>query len=124
MDDDPARAALAYQRMSKEKRDRTIWAKTAQEAISVLEDKAYIENLTEVHLDHDLAGHYYQNPTDENCGMEVVRFLEKMDVNTISHIKFTVHTHNYFGGYKMRDRLDKAGLNVKFIPFGLENEVL
>ena len=79
MDDDPARAVLAYNRMKPEDRSKTIWCMTAKEAIITLQD--YKDSLTAVMLDHDLEGESFVNSKREDCGMEVVRFLEKMNKN-------------------------------------------
>ena len=122
MDDDPNRAALAYQRWSKERCNRTLWCLTAAEAIDVLRN--YVNELEEVHLDHDLGGETYVDIRREDCGMEVVRWLEqrhrtpKLDFVGYTKINFIVHTHNIPAGLKMQDRLQKLGLTVKFTPFG------
>ena len=121
MDDDPARAALAYQRMKPEDRDRTIWCRTAKEAIITLKD--YKNSLTAVMLDHDLEGESFVNSKRDDCGMEVVRVLEKMNkensLENLTKVKFIVHTWNIEAGLIMEKRLREIGLKVIFIPFGL-----
>ena len=119
LDDSPERAALAYQRMPEEKRNRTIWAQTAQEAIDVLNEY----ELDEVYLDHDLGGTKFQDTRAENCGMEVVRFLEKNLTAKHKETKFIVHSHNIPAGKRMTERLLSIGLDVKYIPFGMSSEV-
>ena len=52
VDGSPERMALAYKRLSEDKRNNAIWAQTVEEAISVLEE--YSERVTEVSLEHDL----------------------------------------------------------------------
>lgn len=123
MDDCPERAALAHQWMTPERRDRTMWCMTAAEAISVIGDEAYRKELETVHLDHDLGGKRFQDPTEENCGMEVVRFIETLDPETLKHIRFNIHTHNPPAGKEMTVRLLKLGLKAAYNPFG-RKEVL
>ena len=127
LDDDQNRAAVAYNRMVPEKRNVTIWCKTSFEAISVLDDDDYVTKLTEVHLDHDLGGKHFQDPTEENCGMEVIRFIEKSEETNpgrYKHISFTIHSFNFDAGKEMCSRLMDLSIEVKYIPFGYTNEVL
>lgn len=123
LDDDPFRAALAYQRMPKEVSRKVIWCKTAQEVISILEDEEYIKRLETIHLDHDLEG-VYQDPCEKNCGMEVVRFIETLDPKVLKHVRFNVHSWNNHQAIKMIQRLKKLGLRVEYNPFGLKKEAL
>ena len=94
---------------------------TAKEAIITLQD--YKDSLTAVMLDHDLEGESFVNSKREDCGMEVVRFLEKMNrknsLGNLINAKFTVHTWNIDAGLIMEKRLREIGLKVKFVPFGL-----
>lgn len=116
LDDDVNRAALAYQRASEERRANTIWCKTAQEAIRTLQEF----ELEEVHLDHDLEGPYYMDSRHHNCGMEVVRWLEKNypTDGRLGKISYIVHSHNVRAAVRMVERMRKIGLNVKYVPFG------
>jgi hypothetical protein len=121
LDDDPHRAALAYQRMSETDRTETIWCQTAEEAIVTLND--YKSVLKKVMLDHDLGGEQYVNIKREDCGMEVVRWLERNSQNDkefqpFTEIEFIIHSHNPYAGPKMAERLQKLGLNTKLQPFG------
>lgn len=120
MDDDPGRAAKAWEWMSPKRRNQTMWCTTAQEAISVLDDQGYRDALTEVHLDHDLGGTSFQDPTEKNCGMEVIRFIEKFPPSIFSDILFIIHTWNGAAGCEMRNRLRHLGLKVFYRPFGKE----
>ena len=94
-----------------------MWVQTAQEAISVFKD--YRKDLTEAHLDHDLGGTQWQDSRAENCGMEVVRFLESCDIKDYGHIKMTIHTWNGPAGRQMLARLQLKGYKTIFRPFGL-----
>ena len=116
LDDDPCRAALACQRMNPEDANNTMWATTAQEAIDVLRD--YQKDLNIVYLDHDLGGTHYQDSRAENCGMEVIRWLEKQNYELFIHIDFVVHSWNIPAGARMNERLNEAGYASTHVPFG------
>lgn len=122
LDDDPNRAAIAYQRMTKEDREATIWCQTVEEAIITLWD--YRDTLTVVSLDHDLNGETYMNVANPLCGMEVVRWLEEKAVkepaefDKFKKMEFTIHSWNEYAAPKMFNRLTDLGLKVKYRPFG------
>ena len=126
LDDDPQRAVLAYNRMPKGDRENTIWCTTAEETIITLWD--YRDQLTTVRLDHDLGGEEYVNTKREDCGMEVVRYLEKMsrdkpeEFEKLKQARFTVHSWNTHAAPIMVDRLSKIGLDVDYVPFGMEKK--
>lgn len=125
LDDDPLRAVLAYNRMDDDRRNRTVWVTTASEAIKVL--TTCVDRFAEVHLDHDLGGETFVNSAREDCGMEVVRFIESLnetELKTFERCKFIVHTYNYPAGRNMASRLQSAGLNVTYVPFGMSSETL
>lgn len=117
MDDSPERAALAYQRMTPEDQNQTIWCKSASECISVLKD--YADRLKKVYLDHDLGGDEVTHPGNENSGMEVVRYLEHADRKQFDGCLFIIHTHNGYAGPRMTERLISSGYEAKYEPFGL-----
>jgi len=123
LDDNPQRAVLAYNRMPETDRGETIWCQTAQEAIITLWD--YRDRLDKVYLDHDLGGRQYVNTKREDCGMEIVRYLEKMsndhpdEFAKLKDTEFVVHSWNGHAGPLMTERLLKLGLDVKYIPFGM-----
>lgn len=120
LDDDPNRAAIAYQRWPDKKKENTIWCTEAHQAISTLKDY----EIEEANLDHDLEGRCFVNSSHSNTGMEVVRWLEKQDnLNKFSKTLFVVHSHNFGAAIQMVKRLQKLNLNVKCIPFG-ESEVI
>ncbi len=118
LDDDPYRAALAYQRWPEDKKSNTIWTRTAEEAIDVLRDY----ELSEAHLDHDLGGEHFVNSAREDCGMEIVRWLESRPTAELQKFltcKFTVHSWNIPAGREMTERLTKLGLKATQTPFGM-----
>ncbi len=123
LDDMAERAAIAYERMTEERRNRVIWCRTVEEAVTSIWD--YRDDLTEVMLEHDLDEKQYVHSDREDCGMEVVRFLEKKvkqepdEFEKLKKTKFIVHTWNEFAGPVMTRRLGKLGLSVDRIPFGL-----
>lgn len=123
LDDDPKRAVLAYNRMPVKDRGETIWCQTAAEAIQTVWD--YRDNLTKVSLDHDLGGQQYVNTKREDCGMEIVRFLEKKahkepeEFKKLEGTLFVIHSWNTHAAPIMQDRLSKIGLNSVWIPFGM-----
>lgn len=123
LDKDPQRAVMAFNRMNKEDQSNTIWCRTAQEAILTFWD--YRDVLTEARLEHDLGDEQYANTRSEECGMEVVRFLERKSIEEseefekLKRIKIVIHSWNEHAAPIMEDRLRKIGLNVKLKPFGL-----
>ena len=126
LDDSAHRAVLAYERMSVADREQTVWCQTAEEAIITLWD--YRDRLDAVHLDHDLGGQEYVNTKREDCGMEVIRSLEKMsrdkpeEFEKLKRAKFTVHSWNGYAAPIMVERLIKIGLDVEYCPFGMERK--
>lgn len=85
---------------------------TAEGMIELL--KGLEEPADIVFLDHDLGGEVYVDPDREDCGMEVVRWVEK---NRPPVAKFVVHTHNDKVNSEMAGRLRAAGYHVEKTPF-------
>jgi len=87
-------------------------AMTADIAIEYL--KVSEEAWDLVMLDHDLGNIVFQDSQETNCGMEVVRYIERTrpKINRI-----IVHSWNAPAGGKMRKRLQQAGYNVTYQPF-------
>lgn len=84
---------------------------TAEECITQLESGAF----DLVFLDHDLGGEIYVDSGREDCGMEVVRWLER---NGGEHRRFVIHTHNEVAGAMMYFQLDRMGYSVAQVTFG------
>ena len=122
LDDEPQRAVLAYNRMSVADRNDTMWCTTAEEAIEAI--WSYRDVLKKVSLDHDLEGQEYMNTKREDCGMEVVRVLEKKahkepeEFKKLENTLFIIHSWNSHAAPIMQDRLSKLGLTAVWVPFG------
>ncbi len=67
-----------------------------------------------VSLDHDLEGEVYVDSSRKDCGMEVVRWIEKNEPNVKM---FIVHTWNFFAAMEMTKRLRLAGYTVSQNPY-------
>ena len=126
LDPSPQRAVLAFNRMTPKDRESTIWAKTFLEAQTTLYN--YRNELTRVHLEHDLNGEPYMNTRSEESGMEIVRYLERLaehsypEFEPLKKIKWVVHSYNEHAAPIMIERMTKIGLNVEWIPFGTEKK--
>ncbi len=123
LDPNPQRAVLAFNRMTPEDRENTIWCKTFLEAQTTLFN--YRNELTRVHLEHDLGEQPYMNTASEESGMEVVRYLERLvkhsypEFEPLLRVHFVIHTWNEHAGPLMVERLRKIGLGVDYTPFGM-----
>jgi len=116
LDPDPSRAAVHYQRLVETDRARTFWTKTVKETLEIL--AVYRDRLEEVSLEYDLGEEPNAHPSREDCGMEIVRWLEKTDSTLYKHVQFVVHSWNIQAAAKMIVRLKEAGYNVDAAPFG------
>jgi hypothetical protein len=110
LDDDPARASVFL-----EANPDAVWVQSAAECVARL-----AETWDEVHLDHDLGGEQFVDPEREDCGMEVVRWLEKEPRPHLRRTRFTVHSHNLAAAFEMALRLQALGRQVETRPFGAE----
>jgi len=88
----------------------TVWVQTASEAIQKLSQ----EQWHVVCLDHDLGGETFVDSSREDCGMEVVRWIEQA-MPTIG--KVIVHTWNYPAAKRMVARLRRKDYVVILQPF-------
>ena len=78
--------------------DGWLWVKTAPEAITQLKLKANI--FDEVSLDHDLG------PMEAGTGYDVAVFIEKGAFDkTLAPFKWTIHSGNPVGAYRMETAL-------------------
>lgn len=115
LDGSNERMALAYQRMPEAVRNDVIWARTAEEGISVLKD--YKDRLQVVYFDHDLNEDIHGDSRREDSGMEIVRWLEKQNSSTWN-CKFIAHGWNETPNKKMVERLLVAGYAAEYRRFG------
>lgn len=114
LESDPQRAALQFQRMNQQDQNRTFWVSTVPEVIDMLEN--YRERLDIVSLAYNLNDLEYNHPSREDCGMEVIRWLERSS-SDYSHVRFIVHTWDR-AGVKMANRLRTHGYKVIHVAFG------
>lgn len=117
LDDCVERAARAYERMTDNDRNNTIWTQTVPDTINILDNHRSV--LAQVSLDHDLNGRTYVHSDREDCGMEVVRWLQRQPVNSFDGCEFIIHTWNEIAGPEMLHKLKRKGYSVKYNPFGM-----
>jgi hypothetical protein len=108
LDDDPARA-----RSFLTEYPQAIWVETVPECIERL-----AETWDEVHLDHDLGGKTFVDTNDDDCGMEVIRWICKEPRTHLRKTLFYVHTHNSVAGLLMVLQMRASGYQAEFRPFG------
>lgn len=89
-------------------------ATTAQEMIQLIKNAD--EEIELVFLDHDLGGQTFVSSDVEDCGMQVVRYIEA-DRPKIDRI--IVHSMNMPAAIQMKERLEHIGYQVEYIPFHL-----
>ncbi len=108
LDDDPSRASAFLG-----DHPEAIWVRTAAECIDRLS-----EIWDEVHLDHDLGGKTHVDMSDEDCGMEVIRWLCREFRPHLAQTTFLVHTHNLLASLFMVLQMRDGGYRAEFRPFG------
>lgn len=92
--------------------DEYYLARTAETAIRLLSTVDGPWDL--VMLDHDLGGEAFVGSDREDCGMEVVRYIER----SLPEIKeIIIHSWNPPAANEMRSRLAGQGYNVSYQPF-------
>lgn len=117
LDDDPNRAAVLNQRMLARDVEHTIWVHNVEETLDLLIN--YRERLRYVSLDHDLGSETYVHSGREDCGMEVIRWLEKQSPLDYKDVVFVIHSWNIPAARKMAVRLIDKGYRVLQVPFGM-----
>jgi len=110
LDDDPARAE-AFLREN----PQALWVQTVTECLAQL-----VETWDEVHLDHDLGGKTFVDINEDDCGMEVIRWLCKAPRDHLRQARFLIHTHNSIAGLLMVLEMRSRGYRAEFRPFGLD----
>jgi hypothetical protein len=108
LDDDPARAeSFLIENPS------AVWVQTVPECQSRL-----VESWDQVHLDHDLGGKTFVDSTQNDCGMEVIRWLCAEPREHLRTTLFFIHTHNSLAGLLMVLQMRSTGYKAEFRPFG------
>jgi len=120
LDDAAERAAKFCEKLNSAEQSRTIWCKSAEEAIITIRD--YHDRLTLMFLDHDL-GVGEQNFKSPESGMEVIRYLEKnlLVTKSLLHNKcrIVIHSWNPPAARIMLERLRNLGFSTNYTPFGM-----
>jgi hypothetical protein len=114
LDDDRARAETFLSQ-----HPGATWVKTAAECLARL-----VEPWDEIHLDHDLGGKTFVDMDEEDCGMEVIRWLCKEPRDHLRLTRFYIHTHNSIAGLMMVLQMRSSGFRAEFRPFGLDPDLL
>lgn len=91
------------------------WVTTVAECLARLD-----QPWDEVHLDHDLGGKTFVDSQDQDCGMEVIRWLCKEPRAHLKDSRFFVHTHHAAAGLLMVLQMRGYGYKAEFRPFGLD----
>jgi hypothetical protein len=110
LDDDPARAELFLARYP-----AAVWVQTARDCIDRLS-----EGWDQVHLDHDLGGERFVDPSRSDCGMEVVRWLCAEFRGQLRDTQFIIHSHNVEAAEMMVWGLYEAGYHAAYRPFAID----
>lgn len=110
LDDDKSRMAKFFLAKKQGEELRQVWG--AEECIQDLKS----EEWDLVSLDHDLRGQPYDDPTEENSGSEVVRWIV---ANKPKVKEFVVHSYNFKAAPSMVKALQEAGYKAEWIPFNL-----
>jgi hypothetical protein len=110
LDDDPRRAEAFLS-----ENPQAVWVTTVAECLERM-----TESWDEIHLDHDLGGQHFVDSNQDNCGMEVIRWLCKEPRPHLNETSFLVHTHNSAAGLLMVLQMRACGYDAEFRPFGLD----
>lgn len=109
LDDSDRRRALMEPFWGKD----TIFCETAAACIEIIKLNPLI---TKISLDHDLGGQTFVDSNREDCGMEVVRYLETVNIpRRFKYVK--VHSWNEPAAKEMVKRLREAGYDSIWHPF-------
>lgn len=82
------------------------------------------EDYAVVSMDHDLRGVDFEDPDSPECGMEVVRYLEKTGWPDWKEKppRFYVHSSNVFAANLMINRLRTFGMDANYVRFQYDEE--
>ncbi len=113
LDDCPARLEWAAEEFCTG--NRFTPAKDASEAIGWLDHaKTCHRPYDVVYLDHDLGDEKWQDSSEENTGMEVVRWVVAYKPKVG---RFVVHSMNTPAGHEMVAKLRDAGYEAEYVSF-------
>lgn len=87
---------------------------TAANTIKLLKELK-TDDEVQLFLDHDLGGETYVDSNREDCGMEVVRWIEANLPTQV--IEIFVHSHNTPAAEAMVNKLRDSGYKAVHIPF-------
>jgi hypothetical protein len=104
LDDDPNRARLFKSKFP--------WATIVTNAHDCIEELKKDWNYFS--SDHDLGGQILQNPSEENSGSAVVRWIEEHKPNIGQII---IHSYNASAAQAMKAALIRAEYDVVYLPF-------
>lgn len=107
LDDDENRCNLVRKKLP----GMVKYAHTAQDCIKRIQE---MEEISILFLDHDLGGEVYVDTDREDCGMEVVRWIEN---NNPLIRNIVVHSMNKPAADEMVQRLQDASYNASYVPF-------
>jgi hypothetical protein len=110
LDDDPLRAEIFLK-----ENPEAVWVTTVAECLDRLH-----QPWDEVHLDHDLGGKRFVDSKDQDCGMEVIRWLCREPRPHLKDSRFFVHTHHAAAGLLMVLQMHGCGYRAEFRPFGVD----
>lgn len=107
LDDDSARAHKFFKVYP-----GAVWVKTVSECLEMLK-----EPWDEVWLGHDLDGRSFVDSAENNCGMEVVRFVMRNRPGYLSNTRFVIHSKNQIAAPMMAEAFTTAGYKCETIRF-------
>jgi hypothetical protein len=110
LDDDPRRAETFLA-----ENPDAVWVKTVVECLDRM-----TEAWDEIHLDHDLGGRQFVDTNQDDCGMEIIRWMCKEPRPHLNDTAFFVHTHNSVAGLLMVLQMRTSGYKAEFRPFGFD----
>ena len=94
---------------------QAVWVQTVAECLDQL-----VASWDEVHLDHDLGGKTFVDVSENDCGMEVIRWLCRERRDHLREARFCIHTHNSLAGLLMVLQMRTSGYRAEFRPFGMD----
>lgn len=115
LEDDQNRIATFRNKLS---RHTLVFVETASDAIATIKGAAEVGSAFDViFLDHDLGGEAYVDPSNQNTGSEVVRWLTSYG-GVLEQPYIIIHSMNHPAATSMQKALDRDGYEFVYrIPF-------